>query len=1202
MISRTFDLCVYGGNAAGIAAAYTASEMGLKTVVVEYTNHPGGLSSAGLGHTDQGDFTLLGGVAEKFYRSIAEHYQGDAFKTSRFPGWRGARHEPHVAEEIFLNMIREKNITFIPAHRLNSVEMNGKRIRTAYFDYAPPGKDGVPPAKAQEVKSLKISAKYFIDSSYEGDLLAQAGVSYAVGRESEKTYGESHAGVRLNMPLDIDVYKVPGKPKSGLLPLLQPDDGKKNGEGDDTTQAYNFRLCLTDLKDQVPITPPDNYDPAFYEVFGRWIDLWNRQGRPLLPEQYHEKFNPYFHPRMLKFSPIPNGKVDLNNAEGGTTDMVGFSRDWPEGDWKTRSELWRKHVDYTKGLLYFLRTDKRLLPETRAELARWGLPKDEFRDTGHWPFQLYVREARRMKGSFIMTQEVCQKNTVTDSVGLGSYSLDSHNCRRLAKDGKMVFEGSFWIPPELPYYRISMRCLLPKKSECENLTVPVCMSASHVAYASLRMEPVMMVLGEAAAAIAALAAKKDSPVQSVKYASLRKELVKRNARLDEETLRRPGKTPAKVISILPYRWTKNDISQLWKDCAEMGKAGTTHFAFCSSMEPENMDDLYEKADALRLQFRKLRTGIKGIGKVGYLIQSTLSHGHRAGKLKGFRELIALNGRNTHRFCPLDGNFRKYMGEAVRRLCQEKPDFLLVDDDFRLILSGFGCFCPEHLKRFAAVAGRKYTREELEKILNQTDPESKRIGDLYAKMDMETLWEVAAVIRESIDSVDPEIECGFCTSSEGGEFLYAAKTAKILAGKTKPFVRLNNGFYMEDGLLSFPYRQMNTAIEHHYIAREGADTISECDSYPHNRYSLSLTGLNMHLCSSMLTGCIGRKIWIENFRRNDPEIPALYNGYLKKNWKKYDVLNGVRKEFPWRGAVVPLPERPPTFLNPATSAKMIRIGDFIADCFGVLGIAASYKDDGASIVLLTGDLVGMYSDDEITAYLKRNVILDSSAVTALLKRGFGKEIGILKTKEIPGGVEEKVTDPRMLKAGAPETLPISRSGSVTLFPVKDAEVLSRLSRRRFMGAPLEDSVDVAPATVLYRNDRGGRIVSLSFPMTRETWSRNINLHHIERKRFFLALLDVLDHSRAPAWVETDLSCYLMYGTCAHTNNRFHAAVFNLSLDPMTEVRLHVKRDVKKVSVLQGSGKYVPVKFCKQGDAVTVENPGNEIPLILLGEFE
>lgn len=1196
---NTFDLCIYGGNAAGIAAAYSAAEMGLKVAVVEYTSHPGGMSAAGLGHTDQSDFAQLGGVSGWFYDQIKKHYQENEY-VSRYLGGKAKRHEPHVAENIFLNMIKEKNIAFFTAHRLNRVTMDGKRIKTAIFDYAPPGIDGVPPAKAAKTDDLEIEAGYFMDASYEGDLLAAAGVSYTVGRESRDTYGESYAGSRLTKELDIDAYKIPGKPESGLLPLLQPYDGKKDGEADYTTQAYNFRMCLTDRENQVPIQPPANYDPAAYELFGRWIELWEKQNKPMLPEQYHEQQNPYFHPRLLKFSPIPNGKVDLNNAEGGSTDMVGYSRDWPEGSWEVRSKLWQQHVDYTKGLLYFLRTDPRVRPETRAELARWGLPTDEFKDTNHWPFQLYVREARRMKGEFIMTQSVCQNDTVTDSIGLGSYPLDSHNCRRLAKDGKVCFEGSFWDIPQRPHYRISMRSLLPLKKECENLTVPVCVSASHVAYASLRMEPIMMIMGEAAAVISALAAEKNAAVQDIEYDAVRTVLKKRKACLDKDDLANKKEIPFKHISIQPYRWTDEDIAAQQKKCEELAASGVTHIAFCSSLEPSSVDKPFEQVEQLAAQFKKLRAGINSNVKVGFLIQSLLSHGWRTEALPGYSEIITVEGKNNHRFCPLNQKFRDYTATVVTKLCEVAPDFILVDDDFRMLLAGIGCFCPDHLARFEKLVGRKYSREELAGIFNKTDAESRKLGDMYSRMVMDSLQEVAAIIRKSIDAVNPDLECGFCTSCEG-EYVYAAETAKILAGKNEPFIRLNNGFYLEDGALSFPYRHMNTAIQHHYIGDKVKHMISECDTFPQNRYSLTLTGMDMHITSSIMAGCSGMKMWIENHRRHDEKINRLYMDFVNENWKKWRELYAVAKRYRWLGVTVPLPGKAPTFHNPSKVAKLIKNGDFIADAFGVLGIAASYVDDGSSIAALTGDQMKFFSDIELKELLKRKLIIDITGVRELLARGFGGEIGVKDVIDTPQNVLEVITDAELKAKNIPEVLSFLRPNSGQIVPAEGVRILSHLSKLPFPNGPTHLTTPVAPASVYFKNSRGGEIISLAFPMTREVWSRNMNIHHADRKPYFMALLELLDAKRAPVYVDTDQSCYLMYKFRGE-DNTFLAAVYNISLDPMKKVSLKLPKTVKKLTVLQNDGSWKEVAFKQQNGFVTIDNPDNKIPVIIRGDFE
>jgi hypothetical protein len=534
------------------------------------------------------------------------------------------------------------------------------------------------------------------------------------------------------------------------------------------------------------------------------------------------------------------------------------------------------------------------------------------------------------------------------------------------------------------------------------------------------------------------------------------------------------------------------------------------------------------------------------------------------------------------------------------LSKAKPDFLIVDDDFRMVLAGMGCYCDAHLQRFAKLSGKKYSREELQKIFDQTDPESKKLGDLYIKMTMDSLMEVAAAIREGIDSVNPDLECGYCTSSEGGEFEYSADMAKILAGKNTPFVRLNNGFYMEDGALSFPYRQMNTAIETYYIKDKVDQVISEGDTYPQNRYSLSLTGLDMHITSSLMTGCTGVKMWIENHRFHDEKINRLYLDFVKKNWKKWREIYHMTRRYRWLGAVTPLPAKAPTFLNPAKTAKQIRTGDFMADCFGVLGIAGSYGDDGSSLVALTGDQMKFFSDNEIRELLRRKMIIDITAVRELVKRGFGEDIGVKEVLDAPQNSFEVITDPELKAKKIPDVLSVLRPVCGQIVPMNGARVLSQYARLPFANGPSHLTTPVAPASVICKNSKGGTILSLPLPMSRDVWSRNVNLHHIDRKPYFVSMLSLLDEKRAPVYVDTDLSCYLMY-KIRWQDNSFFAAVYNLSLDHMEQISLHCGKEVKSVKVLENNGKWKSVVFKQKAGTITFDNPGNGRPVIFTGQY-
>jgi hypothetical protein len=364
-----------------------------------------------------------------------------------------------------------------------------------------------------------VRAKMFIDASYEGDLMARAGVSYFVGREANSTYQETLDGIRDVTPkhqflVAVDPWLRPNDPASGLLPLIQEQSLGTPGQGDRSIQAYNFRLCLTqNPTNWLPIEPPADYDPARYELLGRYLAALAAAGkRPSLGQ-------------LMNIQPMPNGKTDVNNNGGFSTDFIGGNYDYPEGSYAERARIWKAHEDYTRGFLHFLATDPRVPSSMRAEMQSWGLCKDEFSDTGGWPNQLYIREARRMVSEYVMTENNCRRSLeVPDPVGLAAYTMDSHNCRRIVRDGMVENEGDVQVGG-FPPYQISYRSLRPRQGECANLLVPVCLAASHIAYGSIRMEPVFMVMGQSAAIAAGLAIEEKVPVQKIDLTELRRRLL-----------------------------------------------------------------------------------------------------------------------------------------------------------------------------------------------------------------------------------------------------------------------------------------------------------------------------------------------------------------------------------------------------------------------------------------------------------------------------------------------------------------------------------------------------------------------------------------------------------------------------------------------------------------------------------------------------
>lgn len=480
------DVCIYGGTSAGVAAALQLHRMGKRAIVLEQNMHLGGMSSGGLGETDIGNKGAIGGVSREFYKRVGQ-------KNGMAENWK---FEPHIAEEVFNDIIKETATPVFYRQFLKSVEKKEGRLVSVTME-----------------SGLTIRAKQFIDATYEGDLMAKAGVKYFVGREANEVYGETVNGVQVRnahqFDRAVDPYIVEGDPNSGLLPGINPGDPGEKGSGDKRVQAYNFRLCLTKVpENRIPYEKPAGYNPQEYVLLARLL----KAGWP--ESQVFQKFDAIF-----------NKKVDKNNHGAVSTDFIGRNYAWPEADYPTREKIFQEHVTYQKGLMWFLGNDPAVPESIRTKWSEWGLPKDEFQDTGNWPFQLYVREARRMVSDYVMTEANCRgKVVVEDPVSLAAYTMDSHNCQRFVKDGRVWNEGDVQVGG-FPPYPISFRSIVPKKAECENLSVPICLSTSHIAYGSIRMEPVFMILAQSAATAAAMAIDNNTAVQDVEYPKLRERLL-----------------------------------------------------------------------------------------------------------------------------------------------------------------------------------------------------------------------------------------------------------------------------------------------------------------------------------------------------------------------------------------------------------------------------------------------------------------------------------------------------------------------------------------------------------------------------------------------------------------------------------------------------------------------------------------------------
>jgi hypothetical protein len=517
---RQSDILIYGCTSAAVTAAVQATRMGKSAVMVCPERQLGGLTAGGLGWTDSGDKAVIGGLSREFYHRVWQHYQ-------KPEAWRWQKREeygnkgqgtvaldkagrtmwifePHVAESVFEAWIKEAKIPV---------------VRNAWLDREKGvRKDGDRILSITTLDGTTYSARIFIDATYEGDLMAAAGVDYYVGREAVSTYGEKWNGVQTGvlhhrhhfgvLKTPISPYVIPGDPTSGILPRISAEAPGKYGEGDKKVQAYCFRMCLTKVgANRVPFPKPASYDPRQYELLLR-----------IFAAGWRETFD--------KFDLIPNAKTDTNNHGPFSTDNIGRNWDYPEASYARRREIVQEHVNYQQGLMYFIANDPRVPEDVRTEMAKWGLAKDEFKDNRNWPHQLYVREARRMIGRFVMTEnELLKRRPTPESVGMGSYGIDSHNIQRyITPEGYVQNEGDIGVSTNGPY-QISYGSLVPKKGQASNLLVPVCVASSHIAYGSIRMEPVFMILGQSAATAAAMAIDGGIPVQDVPYDKLRPRLL-----------------------------------------------------------------------------------------------------------------------------------------------------------------------------------------------------------------------------------------------------------------------------------------------------------------------------------------------------------------------------------------------------------------------------------------------------------------------------------------------------------------------------------------------------------------------------------------------------------------------------------------------------------------------------------------------------
>ena len=511
------DVIVYGSTPSGFCAAIAAAREGASVILLEPTYHVGSVNTGGLSHSDSNQTvrSTVMGLFDEWHTRIEKDYTSRGVKLPYKVSVKNQAvwtYEPHVAARVTRQMLDEAKVEVLTKRFLQSATKVGTRITSLI------------------TSNGKFTAKVFIDATYEGDLMAAADVNWTIGREDRAEYGESLAGKRYPKPrMKIDGFDADGK----ILSLITATDAGPEEEGDSNVMVYSFRLCLTeDPKNRAPFPKPSNYDPARFEIMRRFAKSGGRLGWDLYP--------------------LPGGKFDGNNSIGGqfSLGLVGACNGWSESDEAGRAAIWETHKQYTLEFYHFLTTDPAVPQGTRRKYAKLGLCKDEFPDYGHFSPALYVREGRRMRGMYVVSQkDILEEPEKEDPIVISSFPIDSHDCQRVAlKDGGVINEGTIFpvrmqgkghgYPYQIPY-----RAILPKPDECTNLLVPVALSCTHVGISSIRVEPTWMILGQSAGIAAALSADKDTSVQDLPYPQLRDRLLAQGQVLDLPVLQTNSPAP-----------------------------------------------------------------------------------------------------------------------------------------------------------------------------------------------------------------------------------------------------------------------------------------------------------------------------------------------------------------------------------------------------------------------------------------------------------------------------------------------------------------------------------------------------------------------------------------------------------------------------------------------------------------------------------
>ena len=971
----------------------------------------------------------------------------------------------------------------------------------------------------------------FVDATYEGDLMAAAGVSCTVGREDNALYGETLNGCQPRQGWHrfaegVSPYVRAGDPKSGLLPGVEPGPIEPEGTGDRREQAYCFRMCLTDdPENRIPFAKPASYDEREYELLLRNLEALEDPVRRKAAEKVYSAGMPWINSRM------PNRKTDTNNRMGVSTDFIGRNYRWAEASYEERERILKAHLDYQKGLMWTLANHPRVPARIRDEVARWGTCRDEFKDGpgDGWQGQLYVREARRMVGESVMTEKHCRHQEVAvRSIGMAAYNMDSHHVRRYVDaKGFVRNEGDVEIASAGPY-PIDYGAIVPKRGECANLLVPVCVSASHIAFGSIRMEPVFFALGQSAGAAAALAIDQGSSVQDLDYTRLRERLLK-----DGQVLSAFCQSESVGGTVMPYAiWAcGGDPTALAGRLREIrSRSGIANFVLYGPGHGVRVSGVLDEAGYAEIgrKIRKVADLVAGDGiRVGYLMMPTMN----CGIGHPWRKYLLKDGKErAFTPCPADEGFRATFAAKCAAVAREaKPFLFMMEDDFRYF--GDGCHCPEHQRRLAA-------------------------GEERHAMYMKDLKAIAASASAAIAAVSPGTRVGLCAPFnlrlEDSDAL-----ARILAGpKHRPYVRYFGAIYGNDTPIDLAWK-LESAQEARETLPPDVEYAYESDPVPHTRFFASAARVGALLSWTAALGYDRAYHWGLGGGDDALETSPDYLDLHRRESARWEAVRTEAKRGRSCG------------VNASGGAYAV---------LNRFGVPVTKRP--SSVRFAAGEDLGIdWSAREVTNLLSGAVLLDGAAAEWLTQRGYADLLGVRATKRDRVDFSGECTADGQTRFACSFHANYGLDGcAVSRLEVTGAETRTHF----FYGDP---SQVVQPSLTMFKNRLGGRVAVMAVNVL---WARTPNVYSFAKRELLVRTLRELGGESAIPVRVVDRANVAVVANKDEDGSRLFLHLVNLSCDPFATVVFEVLPPSAggKVEILDGAV-WRPAKAVWREGRLTVE---------------